>query len=125
MSKKLLALFLVLGLMAYAEDTETVASDTTTTESSAEENVATTEVTKQVNSENNQQLDVKEIDTEDLILQNQNLESSSVNITGENLKENGDKVKVNQENSATLEEELSRGVEKKGFFRRVLDKLFG
>ncbi|BEO99562.1 hypothetical protein [Fusobacterium polymorphum] len=125
MSKKLLALFLVLGLMAYAEDTETVASDTTTTESSAEENVATTEVTKQVTSENNQQLDVKEIDTEDLILQNQNLESSSVNITGENLKENGDKVKVNQENSATLEEELSRGVEKKGFFRRVLDKLFG
>ena len=125
MSKKLLALFLVLGLMAYAEDTDTVASDTTTTESSAEENVATTELTKQVTSENNQQLDVKEIDTEDLILQNQNLESSSVNITGENLKENGDKVKVNQENSATLEEELSRGVEKKGFFRRVLDKLFG
>ena len=125
MSKKLLALFLVLGLMAYAEDTETVASDTTTTENSAEENVATTELTKQVTSENNQQLDVKEIDTEDLILQNQNLESSSVNITGESLKENGDKVKVNQENSATLEEELSRGVEKKGFFRRVLDKLFG
>ena len=125
MSKKLLALFLVLGLIAYAEDTETVASDTATTESSAEENVATTELTKQVTSENNQQLDVKEIDTEDLILQNQNLESSSVNITGENLKENGDKVKVNQENSATLEEELSRGVEKKGFFRRVLDKLFG
>ena len=125
MSKKLLALFLVLGLIAYAEDTETVASDTTATESSAEENVATTELTKQVTSENNQQLDVKEIDTEDLILQNQNLESSSVNITGENLKENGDKVKVNQENSAILEEELSRGVEKKGFFRRVLDKLFG
>ena len=125
MSKKLLALFLVLGLMAYAEDTNTVASDTTTTENSAEENVATTELTKQVTSENNQQLDVKEIDTEDLILQNQNLESSSVNITGENLKENGDKVKVNQENSAILEEELSRGVEKKGFFRRVLDKLFG
>ena len=125
MTKKLLALFLVLGLMAYAEDTETVASDTATTESSAEENVATTELTKQVTSENNQQLDVKEIDTEDLILQNQNLESSSVNITGENLKENGDKVKVNQENSATLEEELSKGVEKKGFFRRVLDKLFG
>ena len=125
MSKKLLALFLVLGLIAYAEDTNTVASDTTATESSAEENVATTEVTKQVTSENNQQLDVKEIDTEDLILQNQNLESSSVNITGENLKENGDKVKVNQENSATLEEELSRGVEKKGLFRRVLDKLFG
>ena len=88
MTKKLLALFLVLGLMAYAEDIETVVNDTDTTESSAEENVATTELTKQVTSENNQQLDVKEIDTEDLILQNQNLESSSVNITGENLKEN-------------------------------------
>ena len=125
MTKKLLALFLVLGLMAYAEDIETVVNATDTTESSAEENVATTELTKQVTSENNQQLDVKEIDTEDLILQNQNLESSSVNITGENLKENGDKVKVNQENSAILEEELSRGVGKKGFFRRVLDKLFG
>ena len=112
MTKKLLALFLVLGLIAYAEDIETVVNDTDTTESSAEENVATTELTKQVTSENNQQLDVKEIDTEDLILQNQNLESSSVNITGENLKENGDKVKVNQENSAILEEELSRGVEK-------------
>jgi len=125
MSKKLLALFLVFGLMAYAEDTNIVVNDTSSTESSTEENVATTELTKQVTSENNQQLDVKEIDTEDLILQNQNLESSSVNITGENLKENGDKVKVNQENSATLEEELSRGVEKKGFFRKVLDKLFG
>lgn len=118
MNKKLLALFLVLGLMAYAEDA-------TTTENPVEENTTTTEITKQVTSENNQQLDVKEIDTEDLILQNQNLESSSVNITGENLKENGDKIKVNQENTATLEEELSRGVEKKGFFRRVLDKLFG
>ena len=125
MNKKLLALFLVLGLMTYAEDTETVVNDTATTESSVEENVATTELTKQVTSQNNQQLDVKEIDTEDLILQNQNLESSSVNITGENLKENGDKVKVNQENTATLEEELSRGVEKKGFFRSVLDKIFG
>ena len=125
MSKKLLALFLVLGLMAYAEDTDTVVNDTATTESSAEENVATTELTKQVTSENNQQLDVKEIDTEELILQNQNLESSSVNITGENLKENGDKVKVNRENTATIEEELSQGVEKKGFFRRILDKLFG
>lgn len=118
MNKKLLALFLVLGLMAYAEDVAT-------TENPVEENTTTTEITKQVTSENNQQLDVKEIDTEDLILQNQNLESSSINITGENLKENGDKIKVNQENTATLEEELSRGVEKKGFFRRVLDKLFG
>lgn len=121
MKKSILVLFLISGLIAYSEDTNVVDDSG----SVAEENVATTEVTKEVTGQNNQQLDVKEIDTEELILQNQNLESSSINITGENLKENGDKVKVERENTATLEEELSRGVEKKGFFRRVIDKLFG
>nr|WP_310786513.1 hypothetical protein [Fusobacterium nucleatum] len=126
MSKKLLAIFLILGVLTYAEDNDTTVIINDSAQKATDNGeVITTEVTKKVVGENNQQLDVKEIDTEELILQNQNLESSSVNITGENLKENGDKVKVNQENSATLEEELSRGVEKKGFFRRVLDKLFG
>ena len=126
MSKKLLAIFLLLGVLTYAEDNDTTVIINDSAQKATDNGeVITTEVTKKVVGENNQQLDVKEIDTEELILQNQNLESSSVNITGENLKENGDKVKVNQENSATLEEELSKGVEKKGFFRRVLDKLFG
>ena len=126
MSKKLLVIFLILGVLTYAEDNNTsVIINDSAQKATDNGEVITTEVTRQVVGENNQQLDVKEIDTEELILQNQNLESSSVNITGENLKENGDKVKVNQENSAILEEELSRGVEKKGFFRRVLDKLFG
>ena len=126
MSKKLLALFLVLGLMAYAEDNDTTVIINDSAQKATDNGeVITTEVTKKVVGENNQQLDVKEIDTEELILQNQNLESSSVNITGENLKENGDKVKVNRENTATIEEELSQGVEKKGFFRRIIDKLFG
>jgi len=120
MSKKLLAIFLLLGVLTYAED-----NDTTVIKAADNGEVITTEVTKKVVGENNQQLDVKEIDTEELILQNQNLESSSINITGENLKENGDKVKVNRENTATIEEELSQGVEKKGFFRRIIDKLFG
>lgn len=126
MSKKLLAIFLLLGVLTYAEDNDTsVIINNDTQKATNNEEVITTEVTRQVVGENNQQLDVKEIDTEELILQNQNLESSSVNITGENLKENGDKVKVNRENTATIEEELSQGVEKKGFFRRILDKLFG
>lgn len=125
MSKKLLVLFLVTGMIIYAKDENIIENEENTAKNLVEENIAATEVTKQVTSENNQQLDVKEIETEDLILQNQNLESSSVNITGENLKENGDKVKVSQENTATLEEELSRGVEKKGFFRRILEKIFG
>ena len=126
MSKKLLAIFLLLGVLTYAEDNDTsVIINNDTQKATDNEEVITTEVTRQVVGENNQQLDVKEIDTEELILQNQNLESSSINITGENLKENGDKVKVNRENTATIEEELSQGVEKKGFFRRILDKLFG
>lgn len=126
MSKKLLAIFLLLGVLTYAEDNDTsVIINNDTQKATDNEEVITTEITRQVIGENNQQLDVKEIDTEELILQNQNLESSSINITGENLKENGDKVKINRENTATIEEELSQGVEKKGFFRRILDKLFG
>ena len=126
MSKKLLVIFLLLGVLTYAEDTNTAVIINNNTQKATDNGeVITTEVTRKVVGENNQQLDVKEIDTEELILQNQNLESSSINITGENLKENGDKVKVNRENTATIEEELSQGVEKKGFFRRILDKLFG
>ena len=126
MSKKLLAIFLLLGVLTYAEDNvTTVIINDNAQKATDNGEVITTEVTKKVVGENNQQLDVKEIDTEELILQNQNLESSSINITGENLKENGDKVKVNRENTATIEEELSQVVEKKGFFRRIIDKLFG
>ena len=126
MSKKLLAIFLLLGVLTYAEDNDTTVIINDNAQKATDNGeVIKTEVTKKVVGENNQQLDVKEIDTEELILQNQNLESSSVNITGENLKENGDKVKVNRENTATIEEELSQGVEKKGFFRRIIDKLFG
>lgn len=126
MSKKLLAIFLLLGVLTYAEDNDTTVIINDNAQKATDNGeVITTEVTKKVVGENNQQLDVKEIDTEELILQNQNLESSSINITGENLKENGDKVKVNRENTAIIEEELSQGVEKKGFFRRIIDKLFG
>lgn len=126
MSKKLLAIFLLLGVLTYAEDNDTTVIINDNAQKATDNGeVIITEVTKKVVGENNQQLDVKEIDTEELILQNQNLESSSINITGENLKENGDKVKVNRENTATIEEELSQGVEKKGFFRRIIDKLFG
>ena len=126
MSKKLLAIFLLLGVLTYAEDNDTTVIINDNAQKATDNGeVITTEVTKKVIGENNQQLDVKEIDTEELILQNQNIESSSTIITGENLKENGDKVKVNRENTATIEEELSQGVEKKGFFRRILDKLFG
>ena len=119
MKKIIFMLVMASSITMYAEEIKEIAT---------QENEKPTEaqlIIKEVSGENMQQLDVKDIDTEELILQNQNLESSSINITGENLKENGDKVKVNRENTATIEEELSQGVEKKGFFRRIIDKLFG
>jgi len=86
MSKKLLAIFLLLGVLTYAEDNDTTVIINDNAQKAIDNGeVITTEVTKKVVGENNQQLDVKEIDTEELILQNQNLESSSINITGENL----------------------------------------
>ena len=118
MKKIIFMLVMASSITMYAEEIKEIAT---------QENEKPTEaqlIIKEVSGENMQQLDVKDIDTEELILQNQNLESSSVKISGENLKENGDKVVVKQENTVNLEEELSQGVEKKGWFRRMLDKLF-
>ena len=116
MKKIIFMLVMVSSITMYAEEIKEIAT---------QENEKPTEaqlIIKEVSGENMQQLDVKDIDTEEL--QNQNLESSSVKISGENLKENGDKVVVKQENTVNLEEELSQGVEKKGWFRRMWDKLF-
>ena len=110
MKKLFVFIFLISGMLVYSEE-ETFNNTENT-------------ISKEVVAENSQQLDVKEIDTEELILKNQDLESSSVNISGENLKENGDKIKINQENTANLVEELSEGVEKKSFFKKLWDKLF-
>lgn len=80
-----------------------------------------TTISKEVTATNQQQLDIKEIDTEELLLKNQNLESSSVEISGENFKEGEDKVVVQQATEVVLEQELSQGVEEKSFFRKVID----
>lgn len=82
----------------------------------AEESVIKQEVT----GVNKQQLDIKELDTEELLLRNQNLESSSIEISGENFKENQDKIKVSQNDSAILEEELSKGVVSKSYLKYIL-----
>lgn len=82
----------------------------------AEESIIKQEVT----GVNKQQLDVKELDTGELLLRNQNLESTSVEISGENFKENQDKIKVNQNDSAILEEELSKGVVNKSYLKYIL-----
>lgn len=84
---------------------------------------ANTTINREVTGTNQQQLDIKELDTEELLLKNQNLESSSVEISGENFKEKEDKVKVQQENKVALEEELSQGVENKSYLKYILGGL--
>ena len=80
-------------------------------------------ISKEVTGTNKQQLDVKELDTDELLLKNQNLESSSVEISGENFKEQEEKVKVQQTNKVELEEELSQGVENKSYLKYILGGL--
>lgn len=116
--KKIPILFILftLGLYAGASEAETKTNENTDTV-----------ITKEITATNKQQLDVKEIDTEELLLKNQNLESSSVEITGEGFKEGEDKVKVKTEQTTqvVLEQELSQGVEKKSFFRKIIDFFTG
>ncbi|WP_022819955.1 hypothetical protein [Fusobacterium russii] len=101
MKKTISMLFIIMSLAIYADAT----------------------ISKEVTGTNKQQLDVKEIDTEELLLKNQNLESSSVEISGENFKEKEDKVKLQQTNKAELEEELSQGVENKSYLKYILGGL--
>ena len=90
MSKKLLAIFLLLGVLTYAEDNDTTVIINDNAQKATDNGeVITTEVTKKVVGENNQQLDVKEIDTEELILQNQN-SSTSIFVHFHNLLLNGE-----------------------------------
>lgn len=101
MKKTISILFIIMSLAIYADTT----------------------ISKEVIGTNKQQLDVKELDTEELLLKNQNLESSSVEISGENFKEKEDKVKIQQTNKAELEEELSQGVENKSYLKYILGGL--
>lgn len=78
-----------------------------------------------ISAQNEQTLEMKEIDTQDLLLQNQNLESSSVEITGEALKEQQQQVKVLQNDSLRIEEELAEGVKPKGFWQKIKDFFTG
>lgn len=117
MKKQISILLVLVSLGLYANEAETQ----TQTQNSD------TVITKEVTATNKQQLDVKEIDTEELLLKNQNLESSSVEITGEGFKEGEDKVKVKTEQTTqvVLEQELSQGVVKKSFFRKIIDFFTG
>ncbi len=52
---------------------------------------------------NKQQLDVRELTTEELILRNQNLEITSIDISGKNFKEKDDKIKINKNDNRNFD----------------------
>lgn len=90
------------------------------------ENATSNEILdKSVTAQNEQTLKVEEVDAQELLLKNQNLESSSMEITGEALKEQQQQVRVVQNDTLKIEEELAEGVQKKGFWSKVKDFFTG
>lgn len=65
---------------------------------------------KKYRENNKQQFDIKDSSAEELILENQNLEITNINITGEGLKNSNEQIIIMQQNNASLKEELSKGL---------------
>ena len=84
----------------------------------AEESV--TAIDKQVTGVNKEQLERKEIETKEMLLKNQNINTGSVELSSENLKEQQQKIKVVQSEKSALEDELSQGVEEKSFLKYII-----
>ena len=83
----------------------------------AEESV--TAIDKEVTGVNKEQLERKEIETKEMLLKNQNINTGSVELSSENLKEQ-QKIKVVQNEKSALEDELSQGVEEKSFLKYII-----
>lgn len=84
----------------------------------AEESV--TAIDKEVTGVNKEQLERKEIETKEMLLKNQNINTGSVELSSENLKEQQQKIKVVQNEKSALEDELSQGVEDKSFLKYII-----
>ena len=96
MKKLVVSLFLLSALVVSAEDSMTA-------------------IDKEVTGVNKEQLEMKEIETKEMLLKGQKIDSGSVELSGENLKNQQQKIKVVQNEKSALEDELSQGVEKKSF----------
>lgn len=55
-----------------------------------------------------------------MLLKNQNINTGSVELSSENLKEQQQKIKVVQSEKSALEDELSQGVEEKSFLKYII-----
>ena len=79
-----------------------------------------TAIDKQVTGVNKEQLERKEIETKEMLLKNQNINTGSLELSSENLKEQQQKIKVVQSEKSALEDELSQGVEEKSFLKYII-----
>ena len=79
-----------------------------------------TAIDKEVTGVNKEQLERKEIETKEMLLKNQKIDTGSVELSSENMKEQQQKIKVVQNEKAALEDELSQGVEKKSFLKYII-----
>lgn len=104
MKKLVVSLFLLSALVVSAEDSMTA-------------------IDKEVTGVNKEQLEMKEIETKEMLLKGQKIDSGSVELSGENLKNQQQKIKVVQNEKSALEDELSQGVEKKSFLKYVIGAL--
>ncbi|HEY4533823.1 MAG TPA: hypothetical protein VIG61_06655 [Fusobacterium sp.] len=117
--KIIFGLFLICSFLSFAEgEIREIITETANTTTS---NV----LDKGITAQNEQTLEVKELDTQELLLQNQDLESSSIKITGKALQEQQQQVKVVQNDTLKIEEELAAGVKPKSFWQKIKDFFTG
>ncbi|MBR8700732.1 hypothetical protein IX317_000331 [Fusobacterium sp. DD29] len=79
-----------------------------------------TTIGKEVQGVNKEQLEMKEIETNDVLLKNQNIQSGAIKVTNDNFQNQNQKIKVVQGQKNALEKELSQGVEEKSFIKYII-----
>ncbi|QNM15621.1 MULTISPECIES: hypothetical protein [Fusobacterium] len=77
-------------------------------------------IDKQVQGVNKEQLEIKEVEPNDVLLKNQTVESGAIKVTNDNFQNQNQKIKVVQGQKSALENELSQGVEKKSFLKYII-----
>ncbi len=82
-----------------------------------------TALDKEIQGVNKEQLEIREIPTEEVILENQKIESGAIKVTNDNYQNQTQKIKVVQGDKSALEEELSQGVEEKSYWKYILGGL--
>lgn len=79
-----------------------------------------TAIDKEVTGVNKEQLEIREIPTEEVLLENQKIDSGAIKVTNDSFQNQNQKIKVVQGEKSALEDELSQGVEQKSFLKYIL-----